>query len=96
MASIRKAREETPREDQFTDAGRIRSTDEAEHQERQLSVRIDLFLRARGWTHTCRTPGAHWLWTKTIDGTGYFVSRGFALSIERAVEEEAKTKGDRG
>ena len=64
-------------------ADKTRHIDEARE---QLQARINRFLRARGWTYTCDTPGSHWLWLKEYEGKVILVDQAYALSIERAID----------
>ena len=42
------------------------------------------FLRSRGWTYTCQTPGSFWLHEKKMpDGRTILVDTEHAMSIER-------------
>jgi hypothetical protein len=70
----------------WTDAGTIGSADEARWQKEELSVRVDAFLRARGWRHTSSTPASLWLWTKMIDGHEYYVDQAMALRMQSTMD----------
>jgi hypothetical protein len=36
--------------------------------EEALKTSKDHYLTARGWQHTCRTPGSMWLWERVYQG----------------------------
>jgi len=42
-------------------------------------------LTARGWKHTCQTPGSLWLWQKALDGVTYRMSPELAERTEREI-----------
>ena len=73
---------------EWSDDGDIGSGSEARWQKDQWSVRVDAFLRKRGWNHTSSTPGSYWLWNKVIDGKSLYVDQGHALSIEASQEPD--------
>jgi hypothetical protein len=73
---------------EWSDAGPIGSVAEAKWQGEQLSFRVDVFLRSRGWKHTSSTPGSYWLWGKTIDGKTLWVDQAHALGIESSQEPD--------
>lgn len=51
--------------------------------EEQIEMMKHDLLRKNGWTYTCDTPGALWLWTKEIAGKHYAVDQVTALHIVR-------------
>lgn len=41
------------------------------------------FLKKNGWTYTCQTPGAYWLWQRTLaDGRIVLVPQALAVDME--------------
>jgi hypothetical protein len=40
--------------------------DDARYEREMLEYKVDALLRAKGWKHTCTTPGSLWLWSKTV------------------------------
>lgn len=45
----------------------MNSYDDVSHGRETLEYAVDTFLRKKGWTHTCSTPGSLWLWEKEVE-----------------------------
>lgn len=53
--------------------------------EKQQAVRR--YLETAGWEYTCQTPGAYWLWQKTLpDGRQVLVNESHAVSMQQALD----------
>lgn len=62
------------------------------HEREQLGFRESAWLRAKGWEHTCETPGSFWLWRKVLEaphargknppGTVILVDQDMALTLQ--------------
>jgi hypothetical protein len=62
----------------------LREISEVEAKREELE---EVYLRERGWTQTCETPGSLWVWTKTLpDGRVVLVGRTQALAFATAME----------
>lgn len=48
----------------------------------KASEKTGIWLRKRGWIHTCQTPGSCWMWTKAWDGREFLVSETTATNIQ--------------
>jgi hypothetical protein len=64
----------------------LREIAEAEAKREDLE---EAYLRERCWSQTCETPGALWVWTKTLpDGRVVLVGRTEALAFAAALERD--------
>lgn len=54
-----------------------------------LSISINNYLRSKGWTYTCDTPGSYWLWSLTYEGKVIMVDATHAVGIQQALEDGA-------
>ena len=43
-----------------------------ERQQQELQYAIENYLRITGWTATSNTPGAYWMWEKTVTNLSYY------------------------
>jgi hypothetical protein len=56
------------------------TADELEQSEREVELKRHQFLRERGWTRTCDTPGSYWLWSCVLpDNRVILVNQEMAL-----------------
>lgn len=53
-----------------------------------LTARINAFLRSKGWTYTCDTPGSYWLWSRLYEGNVIMVDTTHALGIQRYLDQD--------
>jgi hypothetical protein len=61
----------------------LREIAEAEARREDLE---EAYLRERGWKQTCATPGALWVWTKSLpDGRVVLVGRTQAIAFASAL-----------
>lgn len=65
-----------------------RSVDSIKYAHECLGFEEEAFLRARGWKHTCSTPGSYWLWEREYEGRVLLVERSTALSMEAWFEAD--------
>lgn len=55
---------------------------------RQATDAREDYLRARGWKHTCETPGSYWLWEKRIDERTFLMNEEAAFSIQARIDSD--------
>ncbi len=51
------------------------------------------YLRMTGWEHTCKTPGAFWVWTKQLpDGRHLMASESLAVSMQQHLDDDEEPR----
>lgn len=67
---------------------RLTKARDAHEADRDLELRVEEYLRKKGWKHSSSHPGAYWLWFKDHDGKTYRCSRDTAMLIQVAIEAD--------
>ena len=68
---------------------------EIEQRRERLWFEIEAFLRSRGWKHTSKTPGSHWMWELEHSGSVLLADTDAAVHIEQCLEIERRNAADR-
>lgn len=73
---------------------------EIEQAEQEIGYLKARYLRQRGWTYTCATPGSRWMWTKSYRGRIMVMYEESALAVEKFIEspelaERAFVRGEK-
>jgi hypothetical protein len=71
------------------------TVDELEQSEREVEIKRHQFLRDRGWTRTCDTPGSYWMWSCALpDRRVILVNQEMALRFAHILAADQNEAGE--